>query len=550
MRLDAETHANRLSPADPTSTGTVSLKPPTVVVVPAPARPAGRQWPGIAARAAVAACVLLGAGARVAGYARNPSLWLDEAMLALNVVSRTPAQLLQPLDLNQGAPAGYLMLAKLAVVGLGGGELALRLPSLAAGLAGLVVFVRLAYRAVPAPAARVAVVLFALSPYLTGYAAEFKQYGLDAAVAVGLTWLGLPVWRGEAGRGRLVGLAGAGAAAVWFSHPAAFVLGGVGLAALAGAAARRDRAALLARAAVVGAWVVSFGACYLVSLRQLGANPYLLDYWAGHFLPLRPAALTWVPRHVLAFFDNPGGFSPAGVGVGGLAAACAAVGALALARVDWRLLVAVAVPPALAMAASGLRLYPFAGRLLLFAVPGAVLLVGYGGWAVADRLGRDVRGAGAVVLGVLFAGSAAGLADRLERPVHAEDAREVIAHAHAGWRPGDRAYVFYAAGPAFAYYRPWYPFPADAVSVGAENRGGDPKVFREELRAFAGRPRVWVIVAHRQRAEEAAIRAYLDTMGRCEEEVRKSDALALRYDLTAPPAPPTPGFRTDDSRPE
>src|SRR5687767_15949181 len=101
-------------------------------------------------------------------------------MLALNVVHRTPAELLRPLDLNQGAPVGFLLASKLIVSWFGGGEYALRAIPLAAALAGMGLFALLAYRALPLTAARYAAALFALSPYLAGYAAEFKQYGLDA----------------------------------------------------------------------------------------------------------------------------------------------------------------------------------------------------------------------------------------------------------------------------------------------------------------------------------------------------------------------------------
>src|SRR5205823_10912247 len=119
----------------------------------------------------------------------------------------------------------------------------------------------------PWTAARYAVALCAVSPCLAGYAAEFRQYGLDATVAVGLLAVGRGVWPGRTSRGRLIWLAAAGAAAVWFSPPAVFVLGGVGLAALGDAAARRDRAGLVGRGLVVGAWAASSGACYVLVLR-------------------------------------------------------------------------------------------------------------------------------------------------------------------------------------------------------------------------------------------------------------------------------------------
>jgi hypothetical protein len=531
--MQRATDGHRLRPFVTPALTDVTVSPP--VVIEATSAHPTRSWRTVLPVVAVSLCILLGVGLRVAAYARNQSLWIDEAMLALNVVHRTTAELFQPLDLNQGAPVGYLLLSKLAVRAFGPGELALRLVSIIAGLAGLAVFVPLAYRALPTGAARLAVCLFALSPYLVGYSAEFKQYELDATVAVVLMALGLPLWRNTAGPRVLVAMALAGAAAVWFSHPSVFVLGGVGLAFLADAAIRRDRGALAVRLAVVGAWLASFGACYWFCLRKLGTNDFLLEYWAGTFMPLpptRPGDFAWIVHHFLAFFEKPVGLNPSEFGAGGLAAACFLVAALALLRSDWRLLVALVAPLGLAMLASGLQKYPFAGRLLLFAVPAALLMVAYGAAVVAQRLRHAVPGAAIVLVGLLFVAPVAECYWHTKRSIHAEDAREVLAHVHANWQPGDRAYMFYGATPAYSYYAPRYPIPKPAIVFGAPNRGGDQQVFQRELALLRGSPRVWVIIAHRQTTEETAIQAYLDGMGRCEEELRLTDALVLRYDLS------------------
>jgi hypothetical protein len=504
-----------------------SVKSAEVVAAPAPP-PVRTALP----RALVVAAVVLGVALRGYGYARNPSLWLDEAMLALNVVHKSPSQLLEPLDLNQGAPVGYLLASKAVVNALGGGEYALRLISLVASLAGLAVFVPFATAALPLPAARIAIGLFALSPYLAGYAAEFKQYELDAALAVAALACGRRVW---AGAGGLLPLTAVGVVGVWFSHPLVFVLGGVGAAVLLDPVARGDTPALRRRLVVVAAWAVSFGVCYALFTRKLGMNQYLLDYWAGKFLPLppyKPGHFAWLLHHLCDLFDKPGGFRAEAVNASGLAALLAAVGGLVLAWTDWRLLVATALPLGLCLLASGLHKYPFAGRLMLFAVPALLVLVSVGTWAAVQAMGRAAPGGGLLVLGAVFAGPVMECHWLTKMPLHAEDAREVIAHAHAHYQPGDSVYVFYGAAAAFHYYQPRYPFPPAAVTQGVENRDKDIGQLEAELDTLRGRRRVWVIVAHRQSTEEAAVRAYLDGMGRRQDTYRRSDAVVWRYDLS------------------
>ena len=44
---------------------------------------------------------------RLVPYLVNRSLWLDESMLALNIIHRSFAGLWAPLDFNQGAPLDF-----------------------------------------------------------------------------------------------------------------------------------------------------------------------------------------------------------------------------------------------------------------------------------------------------------------------------------------------------------------------------------------------------------------------------------------------------------
>ena len=82
---------NRLNP----------LSSPVIVTSPESAASNRR----VNARAAIVAFVVLGIALRVVPLVSDRCLWIDEAMLALNLVERTPRQLLQPLDWNQRPPA-------------------------------------------------------------------------------------------------------------------------------------------------------------------------------------------------------------------------------------------------------------------------------------------------------------------------------------------------------------------------------------------------------------------------------------------------------------
>ncbi len=505
---------NRLAPV---------VKRVDVVTAPEPA-PA----PTRAAVLPLVALVALGTALRLVALLSDRCLWIDEAMLAQNLVSRSPAELLQPLDYNQGAPVGFLLLSKAALAAFGSAEWALRLVPFGASLAGLVGFAWLARRLLPANGGAVlAVALFALSPHLISYAAECKQYASDASIAIGLLACALPLLEGTGGRGRYALFAVAGAGAVWFSHPAAFVLAGLGSALLLRELAARDRAKLRATALSVGAWLVSFAACYFLCLKQLSANEYLTGYWADHFVPRTLGAASWLVDHLIALFELPGGFGGPAVPLAGFAALLALVGLVEFARANRWLALALVGPVAFLLCAAALHKYPFGGRLALFAVPVAVLLAARGALALYVAV-RPANRLAAVGLVVLLVGTGAWqAAEVLRRPARLEQLAPVLERVRAEMKPGDRAYVYYGAVPAFTFYTRARALPA-AVELGTEHRD-DPTGYRSEVARLRGR--VWVFFSHPHKHEETLIRELLDARGPRLCELKDRGAAAWLYEL-------------------
>ncbi len=494
-----------------------------------------------AVRVVVALAILAGMSFRVAVYLRNPSFWIDESMLAVNVVERSFAQLLEPLEFNQGAPVGFLLASKAMTLFFGDSELSLRLIPLLASLVSVVVFSILAYRVLPIVPARVAIGLYLFSPYLIGYSAEFKQYSVDACVTVVLLWCGARIINGNQRRDYLV-LAIAGAVAVWWSHPATFVLGAIGCVLAIDALRQRNRERVVMSACTIAMWSISFAVVYLLFVRKLGSNAYLLDYWAGNFMPLPPrhlSDLSWFGQAFFQLFDRPGGFHGE-YGLAGLAAFSFVVGVRQLARADWRICAMVLLPFAFALVASGLHRYPFSGRLMLFAVPLLILAVANGATELMRILNRNTPHTGTVFLLMLALGPILECKERARLPLHREDARAIFDRLAQDYRPGDKVYLFFGAVPSARYYLRGTDMPIEQFIHGGEHRARDPQRLAEEFQPLLGSPRVWVVLTHHLSAEDAAIRAILDRNGQGSVVASGSDAVLLRYDLSRP-LRPTPG---------
>jgi hypothetical protein len=463
-------------------------------------------------------------------YFGNRSLWLDESFLALNIVQRTPLQLIQPLDYGQGAPVGFLLAEKLITLVFGDSEYSLRLLPLIAGIASLPLF-WMTLR--PYPAGRIALALFAVAWPPVYFASEVKQYSSDVAVALALYLLLHDLTERRLGAGRAALLAVAGGVALWLSHPALFVL--AGMAGVTGVVTlwRRDWGQAARLAAVAALWAASFAALYLLSLRTLSRSDFLLDYWTAGFLPAPPwsfAAARWLVDSFFAMFENP-----AGLTLVGLAALAFLLGAIHTARerpVQAGLLLA---PLLLTLIAAGLRLYPFAGRLLLFTVPTLLLLIAEGigrMWQVCAPAPGARKLAPLLLLVLLCYQPVMTALDRFLAPPAREEIKPVLAYVAEHRRAGDGLYLYYGAGYAFEYYRERFGFPPGSYVVGVDP-GDDWGGFAADLDRLRGQRRLWIIFSHVTRRSDDGkfILYYLDGMGKRVDAFQAEGAEAFLYEL-------------------
>jgi hypothetical protein len=491
------------------ATAAQAARPPDGRSRPALERSADR---GLRYEAALWSCVALGLLLQSVAFVSNRSLWIDEAMLARNIVSRSFGELTGPLSYDQGAPLGYLLLVKSVVTVGGSSEFALRAPSLLAGVAALLVFVTLARRYLDRTEALVACALFCVAPGLVYYAAEAKQYAMDVLVATALLYLGLRLQESWSGRA-VAALAAGGAVAIWLSYPSVFVLGTVGVLVAARTWSAPGRNNRVAVAAIGVTWLVSFVILYAMSVRHLVQNDALHEYWDDGFMPRSPlAAMQWGWSAYAFLFRWP--FADA---VGPLLAFLFTVGLiwLLMKRSAWAWL--VGGPCLLAVLASALRLYPFGsqggglanGRLMLFALPTVVL-----GCAVGWRVVADRRALVSAVLVVLIGLPALQTSIRHARG-GVEELRPLIEYMGTEVRDGDGVYVYAGAEPAFSFYAMDRGYLAGRELTVRHDSGRlvagrllEPSDYDEELRPFVGSGRVWLVFSHageRGHADEAAM---------------------------------------------
>ena len=172
--------------------------------------------------------IAVGIVLRLRQYFVNRSLWVDEAMLAFNIVNRTFGALTLPLDFNQGAPIGFLFIEKFIILVLGNHDYILRLFPIFSGVLSIYLIYRIASEHF-GKSGMFAVLLFSISTSIIYYSSELKQYSSDVMFALLLTYLSTLCLKQEAHILNFILLGIAGIFSVWVSHPSTFILAGIGL---------------------------------------------------------------------------------------------------------------------------------------------------------------------------------------------------------------------------------------------------------------------------------------------------------------------------------
>jgi len=439
------------------------------------------------------AVVLVGAALRLAAYLTVRSLWLDEAMLAHNIVGRTFGALLGPLGESQSAPWLFLFVERAAAVVLGPNELALRLLPLAAGILLPWIVWLTATKLADEETGIVAACVVALSPLLVYYSNEVKPYGIDALVSTALVFTTLRVLDNAADRRRWLILIFAGAVGLVAAFPATFILAGCWGALLASSHVRQSPHArrMLPLTAIV--WAATFALPYVLVIRRATTDAFLTSYFSDRFfVPWQPEALTslwrfWHEVSVEVFLGRDALASAPGVVTAVLSTAVLAACGAGLWEIRRRRGAAGVLlmigPVAIALIASTLRVYPLTARLWAFAAPLCGMLAAAGVRAAAARVRADVS----MRLGVL---ATAGLLTTagIDAVVGLTDPHWRRAHMHPLIRAleaqqratGDPIYVMPRAASQWLFYTtPWRSDPApvqrDSAARWLEQRTCTPR---------------------------------------------------------------------------
>jgi len=478
---------------------------------------------------------------RVMHYLGDRALWMDEAKLALNFVQPPTWTIFQPLLNNQIAPVGFLLIEKLAVGWLGVSEAALRFYPLVAGVVSVFLIYKLANKIFGAWVGLMALGIFAVSHWAIYYAAEVKQYSSDMMVALILYVVAayaLDRWNTT----RWLVLTAAGVIGVWLSHPATFILAGIGIGIGVQSIARKQWGdiARLGISAVI--WLGSFAfGLYATSTIGSGATAagsatfsHMTEVaWTSTFAPFPPMSLSdtrWYWSAFFRVFNHPLGFATQG-----LAAFLFLAGIVHLWSRNCLWLGLLVLPMLVALLASALHLYPFSSRLLIFLVPGTIIIIAAGIETLRQLAWDKCRPVWFLAIGVLLLQPVWGAFSNATHkiPYDRENIRAVLEHVNQFKSADDRIYVYARAGSAFRYYRSQFAFSEDNIIWGNSIRSSWD-VYLGDINRIRCFNRVWLVFSHVETNkagvdEERYLLHSLDKTGEQLDTVKASGASGYLY---------------------
>jgi hypothetical protein len=483
---------------------------------------------------AIYAITLLGIILRLWQYSANRALWQDEAMLSLNIVNRSYADLVQPLDYNQGTPILFLWAEKTMVSWLGVSEYSLRLVPLVSGILSIGLFHIVAKNLIGSKALLFALALFSTSGALIYYASEAKQYATDVAVTLSIVAVIYSALKRGLTFHRSLVLVLLGVGSIWLSHPAVFVLASGALILLYSAMRSRNYQRIAYSLVIGVSWGGSFVSNYFIALKQLANNSILLNFWKTSFAPFPPqslADLIWYCGKSLKFFVDPGGFQfPVFMALPLLVIA----GVIGLWRDSRKTsLFVLWLPLILAWAASTLGKYPLVGRFMLFFLPSVILTIAYGIatlWQHTGDYSRRVVGAAIVFL---FFQPVLPLIQ--DFPRYREEIKPVVDYIDDHYLPGDQVYVYWAAEPAFLFYAK--DRFDDNYIIGVKSFR-DPDAYIQDMKHICRLGRVWMLFSSVYLQQRTHFLQHLDRSGGVRrDQIEGQGSFAYLYDLSGVECP-------------
>ena len=466
---------------------------------------------------------------RLVVYFQNRALFLDEANVCMDIISKDYFGLFQIYESGQQMPPFVAIFIKSFSLALGNNEYALRLFSLIIGLASVFLFFILSKKFIKTTFGLLFTNwLFATSYLLIQYATEAKQYGTDVFITMLLILLATRNPEKEFSLKSIIAWMTLGTVAVWFSMPSIFVLASIGFYWLLHQkdVIKNKPAKVLPIIIIGSSWLLSFGLYYYILLAPGLNQGSLISYHEPYFLPIFPTDLASLNQWISIQFE----ILRSTIGKTGVAIALGIIlflsGWYVCFKDNWKKGSLLLIPILLAWLASGLGKYSLIPRLALFYLPISLLIMGYAIDGIYEWGKSYVRWILGILL-ILVASNQDGF-DMFWKPLTIDEIKPVLEHMSTHAAQDDLIYIHFEGIAAFKFYTQYHDDKNTRFNLAEK-----PTIYTRWDTKHPDIPqphpkRVWLLFAHTEDKPKARlIQKFLPTYDKKEqiESVRASCVL-------------------------
>ncbi len=438
--------------------------------------------------------IVVGVGLSILNFMNFRSLWLDEAMLALNIVNKSAMELLQPLDYNQVAPIGFLLMEKCFATLFGNADWSLRIfPLISFFLAVFLIF-SITNKILQSKLVAVYTTAFFATTFIVlSYSTEVKQYITDIAFALLILKASI-TYNDNGFKNKWWIYAIIGAVSIWFSNVAILLLFSGGIYSIYKTHYTFEKK-YLRLGIVLGCWMISFLVYFSLFIYNHPTKSGMVDFWqeAGAFLPKDIFNFDFYETlffkiGLLFKFSGYSSFSLVLLPI-------FLMGLYYLGKNKRGMLFLLNFPLILHLCLSYFKLYPFDKRLVLYLYP-FLLIVIFSGFYYINTIAKVNNQKWLYILPLLLVTNMV-LLFRSGFPVEKEEINESLSYMDSKYRKGDDLYVYYGASHAFEFYKKSFNFfsvidSSDVVfSFDNRNNWSDYK-----LPVMNMNKSVWIIFSH------------------------------------------------------
>lgn len=394
---------------------------------------------------------------RLVVYFQNRALFIDEANVCMNIISKNYFGLFQPYEFDQYMPPLIAVFIKSFSLALGNNEYALRLFPLIIGLGSVYLFFLLSKQFIKTTFGLLFTNwIFATSYLLIQYATEAKQYGIDVFVTMLLILLIAKNPARDFSIKNTIGWAVLGAVIVWFSMPSIFVLAAIGFYWLLHKKdIIKDQPTKALPIIIIGmVWLFSFGLYYYVLLAPGLNQDSLVNYHEPYFLPIFPTDLASLDKWIAIQFE----ILRATIGKTAVSIVVGIIlflsGWYFCFKDNWQKGVLLLSPILLVWLASGLGKYSLIPRLALFYLPISLLAMGYAIDNIYESGKSYVRWILGIVL-ILVASNQDGF-NMYWQPLTIDEIKPVLEYMSENAAKEDLIYIHFEGIAAFKFYTQYH----------------------------------------------------------------------------------------------